>query len=69
MATSIRGDQKRQSNDYNWQAEIDALLADKTRLATLQIPDPLGGGRMHDRVNAAELLKQRIGQEWRQPHG
>jgi len=43
--------------------EIDALLTDKTRLATLQIPDPLGGGRMHDRVKAAALLKERVGDE------
>jgi MtaA/CmuA family methyltransferase len=25
------------------------------------VPDPLGGGRMHDRVKAAALLKQRVG--------
>jgi len=41
--------------------ENDALLADKTRLARLKIPDPLSGGRMHDRVKAAELLRQRAG--------
>lgn len=43
--------------------EINALLVDKSTLATLQIPDPLGGGRMHDRVKAAALFKQRIGEE------
>jgi len=32
------------------------LLADKTRLATLRRPDPLGGGRMTDRVEAVRLL-------------
>lgn len=38
----------------------NALLADKTELARLKIPDPLGGGRMTDRVNAAALLKERV---------
>ena len=33
--------------------EAQALLADKKRLAHLKIPDPLGGGRMHDRVKAS----------------
>jgi len=36
-------------------------LADKARLATMKVPDPLGDGRMHDRVRAAALFKQRIG--------
>ncbi len=43
--------------------ETRALLADKTTLAKLKIPDPLGGRRMHDRVNAVVLFKQRIGDE------
>jgi MtaA/CmuA family methyltransferase len=43
--------------------ESEALLADKSRLAALQVPDPLGGGRMHDRVKAAALLKERAGSE------
>jgi len=43
--------------------EINALLADKTTLAGLKVPDPLGGGRMHDRVRAAELFKSRAGDE------
>lgn len=43
--------------------ECDALLADKSRLAGLKIPDPLGGGRMHDRVKAAATLTERIGKE------
>jgi uroporphyrinogen-III decarboxylase len=38
--------------------EENALLADKTALARLKIPDPLGGGRMTDRVRAVELFKQ-----------
>ncbi len=41
--------------------ESEALLADKTRLAQLRVPDPLGGGRMHDRVKAAALLKEKAG--------
>ena len=41
--------------------EKRALLADKTDLARLKVPDPLGGGRMHDRVKAAALFKERVG--------
>ena len=43
--------------------ESRALLADKQTLRRLEIPDPLGGGRMHDRVEAAALLKRRAGGE------
>ena len=43
--------------------EVHALLADKSRLALLKIPDPLGGGRMHDRVLAAALLAERTAGE------
>lgn len=39
--------------------ERQALLADKATLAGLSIPDPLGGGRMHDRVKAVALFKER----------
>lgn len=41
--------------------EVNALLADKRVLARLKVPDPLGGGRMFDRVQAAALFRQRIG--------
>ncbi|NLS93212.1 MAG: uroporphyrinogen decarboxylase [Planctomycetaceae bacterium] len=41
--------------------ETRALLADKKVLAGLKAPDPLGGGRMHDRVQAAALFRQRVG--------
>lgn len=41
--------------------ELHALLADKTALATLASPDPLGGGRMHDRVQAAALFREKTG--------
>ncbi|NUP99282.1 MAG: uroporphyrinogen decarboxylase family protein [Armatimonadetes bacterium] len=40
-----------------------ALLRDKSVLAGLTVPDPLGGGRMHDRVKGVELLRQRVGGE------
>lgn len=43
--------------------DSDALLADKTKLATLKIPDPLGGGRMHSAVKALEFMKSQVGQE------
>lgn len=43
--------------------EDHALLADKTRLATLRIPDPLAGGRMHNGIQAVASLKERVGKE------
>ncbi len=43
--------------------EGNALLADKAALAGLKQPDPLGGGRMTDRVSAAALFLERIGGE------
>lgn len=39
------------------------LLKDKGDLRHLSQPDPLGGGRMHDRVKAAALLKERVGDD------
>jgi MtaA/CmuA family methyltransferase len=41
--------------------EKQALLADKSRLSRLSVPDPVGGGRMHDRVQAAALFRERVG--------
>lgn len=41
----------------------DALIAEKTDLLKLRQPDPLGGGRMHDRVKAAAYLRERVGDE------
>lgn len=41
--------------------ENGALLADKTKLARLKSADPLGGGRMHDRVKGIALLKSKVG--------
>jgi MtaA/CmuA family methyltransferase len=43
--------------------ESDALLADKNLLRSLEVPDPLGGGRMHDRVRAAEEFKRKVGDD------
>jgi MtaA/CmuA family methyltransferase len=43
--------------------EERALLMDKTRLATLKIPDPLGGGRMHNGIKALALFQERVGKE------
>jgi MtaA/CmuA family methyltransferase len=43
--------------------EDQALLADKTRLASLKIPDPLGGGRMHNSLKGLALFKERVGKE------
>ena len=41
--------------------EDQALLADKTTLARLKVPDPLAGGRMHNAVLAVSRLKERVG--------
>jgi len=43
--------------------EDQALLADKTKLASLKIPDPLGGGRMHNGIKALALYKERVGKD------
>jgi MtaA/CmuA family methyltransferase len=39
----------------------NVLLSDKTKLTNLKVPNPLGGGRMHDRVKAAALFKEKVG--------
>ncbi len=44
--------------------EEQALLAGKAALAKLEYPDPLGGGRLHDRVKALTLFKERVGDEF-----
>ncbi len=41
--------------------EERALLAEKSRLARLTVPDPSAGRRMSDRVEAVRLLRQRAG--------
>jgi len=43
--------------------EQQALLADKRTLARLRPPDPHGGGRMHDRVRALALFRERVAGE------
>ena len=43
--------------------ESDALLADKSVLSRLKVPDPHSGPRMSDRIQAAALFKQKIGNE------
>jgi MtaA/CmuA family methyltransferase len=43
--------------------EDRALLADKRKLASLKPPDPLGGGRMYNGIQAVALLKQNVGHE------
>lgn len=43
--------------------EANALLADTGTLARLKFPDPLGGGRMHDRINALAQFCKRVGGE------
>ncbi len=43
--------------------ESRALLANKTALAQMELPDPLRPGRMRDRVLAAALLRSRAGND------
>jgi MtaA/CmuA family methyltransferase len=43
--------------------EDKALLGEKTKLASLKMPDPLGGGRMHNRIKALDLFRQRLGRQ------
>ena len=42
---------------------VSYVLEDKASLAHLKRPDPLGGGRMHDRVNACALFRKEVGGE------
>jgi MtaA/CmuA family methyltransferase len=43
--------------------ESNALLADKTKLMGLKVPDPTGPGRMQNRIQAVALYKERVGGE------
>ncbi len=43
--------------------EDRALLAEKSRLAGMRLPDPSAGPRMSDRVEAVRLLRRRVGAE------
>jgi len=71
---SVISDPAREAEDYGahvqWYedqppalVEEDSLLAEKGKLTALKPIDPLGGGRMHDRIRAIELLKRRVGAE------
>jgi MtaA/CmuA family methyltransferase len=44
--------------------EGHALLADKNALPTLDMPDPFSEGRMVDRIRAAELFRQEVGDRY-----
>jgi MtaA/CmuA family methyltransferase len=44
--------------------ETEALLANKAVLADLPLPDVMGGGRMQDRVQAASLFHELVGEEY-----
>ncbi|HEY3320753.1 MAG TPA: uroporphyrinogen decarboxylase family protein [Planctomycetota bacterium] len=41
--------------------EANALLAEKSTLSTLKVPDPASSPRMSNRVQALELYKRRVG--------
>jgi len=43
--------------------EDQALLADKSKLVSLKVPDPLGGGRMHNALKGLALFKERVGKD------
>jgi MtaA/CmuA family methyltransferase len=43
--------------------EANALLTSREDLLRLEIPRHLPGGRMHDRIEAAALFRQRVGNE------
>jgi MtaA/CmuA family methyltransferase len=43
--------------------EVDALLADKSVLKTLRLPDPSAGRRMSDRIAGVERLKAEVGND------
>lgn len=43
--------------------EEEPRLKERADLAGLRIPDPLGGGRMHNGVQAVALLRERVGRD------
>ena len=43
--------------------EERAALLDKSRLQRFRIPDPRGGGRMHDRIKGIEAMHRELGGE------
>src|ERR1700733_5717824 len=71
---STISDPAREASDYGAEVEwfddqppalIEArsLLLDRDRLKSLKPIDPLGGGRMHDRIQGVELLRRSVGNE------
>jgi MtaA/CmuA family methyltransferase len=58
------GAQVRLFDDQPWALdESRALLTEKSKLRTLDFPDPLGGGHMCDRIQGLQLMKQQVGRE------
>jgi MtaA/CmuA family methyltransferase len=43
--------------------EEKAALVDPARLRLFRVPDPMGGGRMHDRIKAIEIMRRAVGDE------
>ena len=43
--------------------EEEPRLADRTELVRLRVPDPLGGGRMHNGIRAVARLRERVGND------
>src|SRR5271157_266804 len=43
--------------------EENALLKDKAKLASLEVPDPARPGRMRNRAEGVKLLKERVGND------
>lgn len=43
--------------------EANALLADKSKFSTLKAPEPSSGARMHNRLKALALLKERAAKD------
>jgi MtaA/CmuA family methyltransferase len=43
--------------------EENALLKDRTKLASLEVPDPERPGRMRNRAQAVKLMKERVGSD------
>jgi gentisate 1,2-dioxygenase len=64
MATSIRGDQKRKSNDYNWQAEIDALH-EKTQALNLYEFWSVGKQGEHEAVRDLARFDHAVPHIWK----
>ena len=73
-SVSTISDPAREASDYGAEVEwfddqppalieTHSLLSDRDGLRTLRRIDPLGGGRMHDRLQGVELLRRSVGNE------